>query len=76
MDVYGFTVKHSADSPVQHRRSIASGRCVAASANSCIDFQSALDLSFSVHDTRAAQLKKRKKKGGVTKRFKPSELLL
>lgn len=45
--MYRFTVKHSADSPY----SIGCG--VAVSANSCIDFQSALDLSFFLYMTRA-----------------------
>lgn len=55
MDAYGFTVKHSADSPYSFAgRYIGCG--VAASANSCIDFQPALDLSFSVHDTCARPL--------------------
>lgn len=55
MDTYGFTVKQSADSPYGIAGQYIGGR-VAASADSRIDFQSTLDLSFSVHDTRARPL--------------------
>lgn len=81
MDVYGFTVRHSADPPPP-RAAITSryiGCGVAASANSCIDFWAALDLAFYVYDTCARLLLHDSDKGfpfpGLGKNLKPDSRL-